>query len=162
MRPDWDTYFMQMTDLVATRSSCIRRQVGAVIVDPFTHAIVSTGYNGTPAGTPNCNEGGCKRCNSTAPLGANYGICRCVHAEENAIALAARNGWATDVTTLYSTYSPCFTCLRMAVQAGITVIHYRILTPYPPEEAAEFQLFAVDTGIELHAHDEENYEHKRA
>jgi dCMP deaminase len=147
MRPDWDTYFMQMTDLVASRSSCVRRQVGAVLVEPHTNTLISSGYNGTPSGTPNCNQGGCRRCNGDAPLGANYGLCRCVHAEENAIALAARHGARTDGASLYSTYSPCFTCFRMAVQAGILVVRYRILTPYPEEEAAEFQDFVASTGV---------------
>jgi len=121
-RPDWDTYYMQIARTVATRSSCLRRQVGAVIV--VDNTIISAGYNGTPMGVRNCSDGGCPRCLSNAASGEGYDTCICVHAEQNAIVLAARHGNATRGGTLYTTLRPCFGCCKEAIQAGIAAIVY--------------------------------------
>ena len=122
-RPDWDTYFMNIADVVATRGNCLRRQVAAVIVKD--HRIVSTGYNGTPSGVTNCCDGGCPRCAGDSPSGADLGDCICSHAEENAIAQAASHGISLQDTMLYSTLSPCLTCAKMIINVGIKEVVYR-------------------------------------
>ncbi len=122
-RPDWDNYFMNIAEVAATRSSCCRRQVAAVIVRD--KQIISTGYNGTPTGVKNCDEGGCPRCNSNAPSGSALGECLCSHAEENAIVQAARHGIAVEGAKLYTTFSPCLLCAKMIVNSGINEVIYR-------------------------------------
>jgi dCMP deaminase len=119
---NWQSYYLSIAAAVAARGSCSRRKVGAVIV--VDGAIVSTGYNGTPSGVRNCNEGGCDRCAGSTPPGAGYELCLCVHAEQNAISQAARRGNATDDGTLYCTLRPCFGCVKSAVQAGIYNLVY--------------------------------------
>ncbi len=116
-RPDWDTYFMNIAHVVKTRSSCSRRQVAAVIVKD--RRVISTGYNGTPRGVPNCDEGGCPRCASDVPSGTGLGDCICCHAEENAITQAALHGISVADGMMYVTISPCLTCARMIINAGI-------------------------------------------
>ena len=113
----WDAYFLNIAEAVRLRSTCIRRQVGAVIVSD--RRIISTGYNGTPKGILNCNEGGCPRCNSDAPSGTHLEDCICVHAEANAIAQAARFGMRTDEAELYCTLFPCKDCAKLMINAGI-------------------------------------------
>ena len=119
-RPGWDEYYMGIARAVATRSNCIRRRVGALVV--VEKAIIATGYNGTPMGVANCSDGGCPRCASDAPPGAGYDTCVCVHAEQNAIVMAARHGNATNGGTLYATLRPCFGCAKESIQAGIREI----------------------------------------
>ncbi len=121
-KPDWDHYFMAIAQVAATRSSCRRRQVAAVIVKD--QRIISTGYNGTPRGIKNCDEGGCPRCSSDAPSGSNLGECYCCHGEENAIVQAAYHGIAVKDSTLYTTYSPCLLCAKMIINAGIKEVVY--------------------------------------
>ncbi len=116
-RPSWDEYYADIARAVATRSNCMRRHVGALIV--VDNAIIATGYNGTPVGVRNCIDGGCPRCQSEAPTGQGYDACICVHAEQNAIAFAARRGNATSGGRLYSTLRPCFSCAKEIIQAGI-------------------------------------------
>jgi dCMP deaminase len=115
----WDQYFIRLAIDIATRSSCARRQVGSVIVSS-SHHILSSGYNGTPSGMRNCNEGGCPRCNSTH-ITAGQGLqeCLCVHAEENAICHAARYGIRLVGSTMYCTFFPCLPCAKALVSAGI-------------------------------------------
>ena len=122
VRLGWDDYFMEIAQVVAKRSNCCRRQVAAVIVHDFQ--IVSTGYNGTPRGIKNCDEGGCARCNSDAPSGQSLGECVCCHAEENAIVQAAYHGIAVKGSTLYCTMSPCLICTKMIINAGIKEVVY--------------------------------------
>jgi dCMP deaminase len=122
----WDQYYDRMAQAVAVRSSCSRRQVGAVIV--VDNAIISTGYNGTPRGVPNCNEGGCLRCAGTAAPGESYDTCVCVHAEQNAILFAAHRGTPTKGGTIYCTLRPCFGCVKESIQAGIKEIAF--IEPY--------------------------------
>jgi dCMP deaminase len=121
-RPDWDTYFMSIAHVVARRGNCLRRRVAAVIVKE--RRVISTGYNGTPRGVKNCFEGGCPRCAGDAPSGADLGECICAHAEENAITQAAYHGIAVKDGVLYCTLSPCLTCARMIVNAGIREVVY--------------------------------------
>ncbi len=125
VRPDWDTYFMEIAKVVATRSNCCRRHVAAVVVKD--HRIISTGYNGTPRGVTNCFEGGCPRCNSDIPSGEGLADCICAHAEENAIVQAAYHGISVKDSTIYTTYSPCPYCTRMIINSGITEVVYKDL-----------------------------------
>lgn len=121
VRPSWEDYYMDIAKAVAKRSNCIRRQVGAVIVRD--NRIVSTGYNGTPRGTKNCDEGGCPRCAGNAPSGTALTECLCSHAEENAIVQSAYHGISVKGATLYSTLQPCLTCAKMIINSGITELH---------------------------------------
>ena len=121
-RPGWDEYFMSICNVVSTRSNCCRRNVGAVIVKDTR--IISTGYNGTPKGIANCFDGGCDRCNEDTPSGASLHECLCSHAEENAIVQAACHGIAIKGSTLYCNLSPCLTCSKMIINAGIVEVIY--------------------------------------
>lgn len=127
-RPSWDEYFMSIAKTVALRSNCIKRKVAAVIVKD--KRIISTGYNGTPRGVTNCNEGGCPRCNSMTASGHGLDECICSHAEENAITQAAYHGVSVKGSTIYVTFSPCLTCSKMIINSGITEVvfneHYSI------------------------------------
>jgi dCMP deaminase len=121
-RPGWDEYFISIAQVVASRSNCIKRKVAAIIVKD--RRIISTGYNGTPRGTRNCNEGGCPRCNSLASSGTALEECLCSHGEENAITQAAYHGTPLKGSTLYSTFSPCLLCTKMIINAGIIEVVY--------------------------------------
>jgi len=121
-RPTWDAYFMNIAKQVATRSNCVKRKVAAVIVRD--KQIISTGYNGTPRGTRNCNEGGCPRCNNFTESGKSLEDCFCSHGEENAIVQAAYNGVSVRDSTIYTTFSPCLLCTKMIINAGISEVVY--------------------------------------
>lgn len=121
-RPGWDEYFMSIAQVVASRSNCIKRKVAAIIVKD--RRIISTGYNGTPRGAKNCNEGGCPRCNSLAASGTSLTECLCSHGEENAITQAAYHGTPVKGASLYSTFSPCLLCTKMIINAGISEVIY--------------------------------------
>ena len=121
-RPEWDDYFLQLAELVASRSTCMRRQVGAVLVR--NERIISTGYNGAPKGLKHCRETGCLREKLGIPSGQRYELCRGVHAEQNAIINCALYGVATEGAVLYCTNQPCIICARMIINAGIIkVVH---------------------------------------
>jgi dCMP deaminase len=149
-RPAWNDYYINIAWVVSSRSSCIRRAVGALIV--MDKRIVSTGYNGTPFGVRNCDEGGCPRCASDTPAQAGYDWCLCVHAEQNAIALAARQGTATEGASLYVTLRPCLGCLKEAVQAGIREIIYDQPFDYDPDLEAAYQSLLSQSGIRMRQH----------
>jgi dCMP deaminase len=121
-RPSWDRYFMNIATTVASRSNCMKRKVAAVVT--IDRRIVSTGYNGTPRGTRNCNEGGCPRCNSFAPGGTALDECFCSHGEENAITQASYHGVSLRGGTLYTTFSPCLQCTKMIINAGLLEVVY--------------------------------------
>lgn len=118
----WDKYFLNIAAVVATRSSCSRRQVGAVIAKD--NHLLATGYNGTPSGIKNCNEGGCPRCAGNAPSGTSLNECICSHAEENAIVQAARHGVTIEGGTIYCTISPCIHCAKMIINAGLKKVFF--------------------------------------
>lgn len=122
-RPDWDEYFMMMAEVAATRGNCIKRRVGAVIV--IDRQILSTGYNGTPKGITNCNDGGCPRCAGAVNSGSGLGECLCVHAEENAIVQAASHGVAIRGGTLYCILCPCSYCAKSIINASIREVVFR-------------------------------------
>lgn len=121
-RPGWDQYFMNIAHVVAERGNCSRRKVAAVIVKD--KRVISTGYNGTPRGIQNCNEGGCARCAGNAPSGTALESCVCSHAEENSIVQAAYHGVSLKGATLYSTLSPCLICTKMIINSGIEEVVY--------------------------------------
>ena len=131
-RPDWDTYFMSIAKVVASRSNCIKRKVAAVIVKD--RRIISTGYNGTPRGAKNCSEGGCPRCSGMAPSGSALDECLCCHGEENAITQAAYHGTSLKGSTLYTTFAPCLLCTKMIINSGIVEVVYN--QGYPLNEKA--------------------------
>jgi dCMP deaminase len=147
MRPTWDEYFIKIAKLVASRSNCSSRHVGAVIVKE--KMIVSTGYNGTPRGIKNCDEGGCKRCedkkNGIIKSGERLDECVCVHAEENAILQAAYHGVHVNGSTLYTSLCPCRFCTKHIINAGIKKVYYS--ENYSLDEIS-IALFA-EAGVEL-------------
>ena len=117
-RVSWDEYFMQIADIVKTRSTCLRRQVGAVIVKE--NRIITTGYNGAPSGLKHCTEiGGCERARLNIHSGQRHELCRALHAEQNAIIQAAKLGVSIEGATLYCTHQPCILCAKMIVNSGI-------------------------------------------
>ena len=132
-RPSWDEYFMRMAVLAASRSTCLRRHVGAVVVKE--RMVLSTGYNDTPRGLPNCGDGGCARCASEAPSGTGLDTCLCIHAEQNSVVQAAYHGVSVAGATIYTTHQPCLTCAKLIVNAGIRRIAYA--GEYPDPLAAE-------------------------
>ncbi|OUQ60315.1 cytidine deaminase [Tyzzerella sp. An114] len=130
MRATWDEYFMEIAEIVKTRSTCLRRQVGAVIVKD--NRIITTGYNGAPSGLMHCSDMGyCEREKLNIPSGQRHELCRALHAEQNAIIQAANMGVSTQGATLYVTLQPCVICAKMAVNAGIIKIVYK--GTYPDE-----------------------------
>jgi len=131
-RPEWDEYFMSIAKVVATRSNCMKRKVAAIIVKD--KRVISTGYNGTPRGARNCNEGGCPRCNSLAESGTALEECLCSHGEENAITQAAYHGTSLKGSTLYTTFAPCLLCTKMIINSGISEVVYN--QDYPLNERA--------------------------
>lgn len=121
-RIPWDAYFMKIAQLVARRSTCIRRKVGAVIVRD--KHILTTGYNGAPKGLAHCTEIGCLREELGIPSGERVEICRGIHAEQNALVQAARFGISLEGGVLYCTTQPCVTCAKLLINAGIERIIY--------------------------------------
>ena len=132
-RPRWDDYFMDITHFVATRSTCLRRHVGAVLVRD--KRILSTGYNGAPSGIDHCLEVGCLREQLGIPSGERHELCRALHAEQNAIIQAALHGVGIKGATLYCTNLPCIICSKMLINSGIRKIIYQ--EGYPDELAGE-------------------------
>ena len=131
-RPTWDEYFMKITLIVAERSTCLRRKVGAIIVKD--KKIVSTGYNGAPKGLDHCLEIGCLREKMGIPSGERHELCRGAHAEQNAIIQAAVSGTSMEGATMYCTDSPCSTCTKMIINAGIKRL---VLGKKYPDELGE-------------------------
>ncbi len=122
-RPSWHEYFMGITNLVASRSTCLRRKVGAVLVKE--KRILSSGYNGAPANVPHCRETGCLREQLNVPSGEKHELCRGVHAEQNAIIQAAFHGVSVNGSVLYCTNQPCSICAKMIINAGIKIVYFK-------------------------------------
>jgi len=122
-RPTWDDYFLQMAHVVARRSTCLRRHVGALLVRD--KRILATGYNGAPSNLPHCEQVGCLRDAMGIPSGERQELCRGLHAEQNAIIQAALHGVDTRDSALYCTTQPCRTCATMLIHAGGTRVVYR-------------------------------------
>lgn len=121
-RPSYDEYFMEMAYLAASRSTCLRRKVGAVLVKE--KHVLSTGYNGPPKGLKHCNETGCLREELHVPSGERHEICRGLHAEQNAIIQAAVFGVSIKNSVIYVTNTPCVVCAKMLINAGVKEIIY--------------------------------------
>jgi len=132
-RPSWDAYFIEIARLVSSRSTCMRRQVGAVMVKD--KHVLATGYNGTPTGITHCDVTGCIREQLKVPSGERHELCRGLHAEQNAIIQAARHGIDIEGAKLYCTHSPCIICTKMLINAGIREIVY--LEGYPDQMSLE-------------------------
>lgn len=128
-RPSWDEYFMKLANEVATRTTCMRRAVGAVVVKD--NRILATGYNGVPSGLRHCRETGCLRQELGIPSGQRNEICRGLHAEQNAIIQAAKYGPLINGAKIYVNTQPCVVCAKMLINAGIEEIIYQ--NPYPDE-----------------------------
>lgn len=131
LRPSWDEYFMHIARAVSGRATCLRRQVGAVIVRD--KRILATGYNGAPSGLAHCEEVGCLREERGVASGERHELCRGLHAEQNALLQAALHGIAVSGASLYSTHRPCALCAKMLINAGIREIFYG--SGYPDELA---------------------------
>ena len=122
-RPDWDTYFLDIVELVSKRATCLRRAVGAGLVRD--RRILATGYNGAPSKLQHSLDIGCLREQLNVPSGERHELCRGLHAEQNAIIQAALHGVSTKDSTLYCTNHPCVICAKMIINAGITRIVIR-------------------------------------
>jgi len=148
-RPHWHEYFMEMAFLVSKRSTCLRRQVGAVIVK--NNQVLATGYNGAPKNIRHCAETGCLREKLNVPSGERHELCRGVHAEQNAIIQAAVNGTSIHGAELYCTHQPCIICSKMIINAEIKTIY--IAESYPDKLAQEMM---EEAGVNLYLVNMEN------
>jgi len=147
-RPSWDEYFMEITKLIATRSTCLRKKVGALLVKD--KRIISTGYNGAPSGLPHCAEVGCLRDKLKIPSGQRQEICRGLHAEQNAVIQAALHGISTKGAILYCTHQPCVTCAKIIINSGIIKVIFE--GNYPDKLASQM---LKEAGVELIKWEEE-------
>ncbi|MBN2018262.1 MAG: cytidine/deoxycytidylate deaminase family protein [Candidatus Cloacimonetes bacterium] len=141
-RPLWNEYFMKIAELVSSRSTCLRRKVGAIIIRD--NQILSTGYNGAPKGVPHCADVGCLRVKLNVPAGERHELCRGIHAEQNAIIQAAVNGVSVKGGTMYCTHQPCSICAKMIVNAEIKNVY--IADSYPDKLA---ESMFRDAGVNL-------------
>ena len=148
-RPGWDEYFMQITQLVSSRSTCLRRQVGALLVKEKN--ILATGYNGVPTGITHCAVTGCLREQLNVPSGERHELCRGLHAEQNAIIQAARHGANIAGSILYCTDSPCIICSKMLINAGVVEVIFG--RGYPDKLSLEM---LEEAGIKFRQHSWEN------
>lgn len=142
MRPEWDKYFMDLLEVIKTRSTCMRRQVAAIIVKD--KQIISTGYNGAPKGIFHCDQVGCLREKMGIPSGEKHELCRGIHAEQNAIIQASMHGVSIEGTEIYITHSPCVLCSKMLINAGIKKITFR--GDYPDKLALDL---LGEAGVEV-------------
>ncbi len=150
MRPSWDIYFMQIARDVSTRSTCLRRHVGAVIVKD--KRLLTTGYNGVPTGITHCTIDTCLRTKLNVPSGERHELCRGLHAEQNAIIQAAYHGVSVKDARIYVTHQPCSICTKMLINSGIKTFIY--CEPYNDALALEMvEEAGVETTI-MDANDE--------
>lgn len=146
-RPAWDKYFMKIAEDVSTRSTCIRRKVGAVIIKD--KRILSTGYNGAPSGISHCTKETCLRTIYNIPSGEKHELCRGLHAEQNAIIQAAYHGVSIAGSIIYITNQPCSICTKMLINSGITKFIYK--DPYNDDLAMQM---IKEAGIEIQIYSE--------
>ena len=142
MRPNWDEYFMEIVELIKTRSTCLRRQVGALIVKD--KRVIATGYNGAPSDCRHCEETGCLREKLNIKSGERHELCRAIHAEQNAIVQAAKAGISIDEATIYVTCQPCILCAKMIVNSGIKKVIFK--GDYPDELSMDM---LNESGVEV-------------
>jgi len=133
-RPGWDEYFMGIARLVAQRSTCLRRKVGALVVKD--RRILATGYNGTPSGIRHCSSVGCLRTKMKIPSGERHELCRGLHAEQNVLLQASLHGVSLQGSMMYVTNQPCLICAKMIINAGIKEVV--IADRYPDRMAQAF------------------------
>ncbi len=133
MRPSWDSYFLEISSVVANRSTCLRRKVGAVLVRD--KRLLTTGYNGAPSFLKHCQEIGCLREEQNIPSGQRHELCRGLHAEQNAIIQGALHGVSIKGADLYCTHHPCSLCAKMLVNAGLEKVVLK--ESYPDHLAQE-------------------------
>jgi dCMP deaminase len=141
-RPSWDEYFLEIAKLVSSRSTCLRRHVGAVFVRD--KRVLTTGYNGAPGGLKHCDEVGCIREREGIPAGERHELCRGIHAEQNAMLQAAQFGISLRGSVLYCTNQPCVLCAKMLINTGVERIV--VLGGYPDELS---QQMLEEAGIEI-------------
>lgn len=141
-RPSWDEYFLEVAGLVAKRSTCLRRKVGAVLVK--NKRILATGYNGAPSGLKHCIDIGCLRKKLKIPSGQRHELCRGLHAEQNTLLQSALYGESAKGSTLYVTNQPCSICSKMLINAGIKEV---IISGGYPDKMAE--KFLKEAGIKM-------------
>jgi dCMP deaminase len=151
VRPSWDEYFMGIARMVGQRSTCMRRQVGAIIVKD--KRILATGYNGAPKGMKHCSEVGCLRERREVPHGERHELCRGIHAEQNAIVQSAAFGVPIQGSTLYCTHFPCVLCAKMLINAGICELI--VLEAYPDDLSHEM---LSEAGIRISVMDSRDFE----
>ena len=143
-RPTWDEYFLKIAAEVAQRSTCLRRQVGAVLV--LDKRILATGYNGVPRGLAHCSDAGCLRRERKIPSGERHELCRGLHAEMNALLQAAHHGIRIAGATLYSTTYPCVLCAKMLINGGIGKV---VTQSDYPDDLAKEMLAEAGVGVEV-------------
>jgi dCMP deaminase len=141
-RPTWDTYFIRLAEMAATRSSCILSKQGTIIVKESK--VISTGYNGTPANMINCNQNGCEGCNRN-----DGSQCYCIHAEINALIEAGRS--RTTGSDLYTTHFPCMDCARSILQSQIKRVIYSRTESYRPDVESFFHKFGIQVLVQFPA-----------
>lgn len=141
-RPGYDEYFMKIAKIVAERSTCLRRAVGALVVKEGR--ILATGYNGAPKGLKHCEELGCLREQLKVPSGERHELCRGVHAEQNAVIQAAVFGVSIKDGIVYTTHFPCSVCVKILINAEIKEIVYA--EGYPDELAKKL---LAESGIRV-------------
>ena len=142
LRIPWPQYFMNITLMVAERSTCRRRRVGAVAVKD--KRILATGYNGAPRNIRDCLEVGCLRERDGIPSGQRHELCRGLHAEQNVIIQAAVHGVSLAGAVIYCTHQPCLICTKMLLNCGVTAVYYHESYPDPKAE----EMFA-EAGVSL-------------
>lgn len=150
-RPEFDDWIMEMLEVVRKRSTCVRRQHAAIIIRD--KQIISTGYNGAPAGCAHCTEDTCIRIKMNVPSGEHYEICKSSHAENNAIVQCAKYGISTNGATLYITGYPCAICIKTIINAGIKKI---IVGDGHPGDKTMTKQLIEESGIEC-----EEYKYKK-
>lgn len=128
-RPSWDEYFMSIAEQVSGRSTCLRRNIGAVLVKD--KRILATGYNGVPSGLAHCEDVGCLREQRNIESGSRHELCRGIHAEQNAVIQAAKHGIPIDGASIYCTHQPCVLCAKILINAGVIEIMFRESYPDP-------------------------------
>lgn len=144
-RPTWDEYFISIAKLVSTRSTCLRRRVGAVLVKD--KKMLTTGYNGAPSNIEHCEKTGCVREKLKVPSGERHELCRGLHAEQNALLQAALHGVSVKDAILYSTTHPCIICAKMIINAGIKEVV--IAGEYPDKMSRDF---LKEAGVKIRVH----------
>lgn len=146
VRPSWDEMFMKIAFILTERSSCLNSQIGAVLVTE-DNDVISTGYNGSPINLPNCTDLGicARKQDPFYESGKNLHLCNAVHAEINALLLAAKNGHQTRKAKLYCTHQPCKECAKQIVNAGIS----RVLFAMPYQNNPNAVGIMVQGGVQV-------------